>query len=194
MTTKHYLTEVPREELRDMILYPAEVWNELYDIVAQYNDDYAADLAKWILGKTYQDDVKFDSTSYDWWMNIRPGHYAVILDVTDYDYFSDEDAKEFKELQAKVKELSDKVENLEDCDDYYDKIGEWEDEADNLADEALQIVVKIMKQAEEVTDDQVLDEFIDNEMGQYYYYIDDDKSVIFRDYTKSYKTDVKKGQ
>ena len=193
MTTKHYLTEVPREELKDMILYPAEVWNDLYTINAEWNNDYACDLAKWILGKTYTDDVKIDSTSYDWWMNIKPGHYALILGVTDYDYFGDEDAKEFKELQAKVKKISDKIGDLGDCDDYYDKINEWEDKADELADEALQIVVKIMKEAEEVTDEQVLETFEANEMGRDYYYIDDDKTKIYRDYTKSYKTNVKKG-
>lgn len=191
---KHYLTEVPREELKDMILYPAEVWNELYEIIAEQNGDYAADLAKWILGEKYQDDVRFDNTSYDWWMNIKPGHYELILGVTDYDYFSEDDAKKFKELQAKVKKLSDEVQNLEDTVNYYDKMGELEDEADKLADEALQIVVKIMKQAEEVSDDQILDEFIDIDMGEDYYYLGDDKTKIYRDYTKAYKTNVKKGQ
>ena len=194
MTTKHYLTEVPREELKDMILYPAEVWNELYEIVAEHNGDYACDLMEWILGKGYRRWTKFDSCSYDWWMHIMPGHYVRVLDIKDYDYFSEDDAKEVKRLQAKVKKLCDKVENLEDCDDYYDKIDAWEDEADELADKVLQIVVKIIKQAEEVTDDQILEEFIDIDMGEDYYYLGDDKSVIFRDYTKSYKTNVKKGQ
>lgn len=191
---KHYLTEVPREELKDMILYPAEVWNELYEMVAQHNGDYACDLANWILGKDYQKWTKFDQCSYDWWMHIGEGQGVRVLDIDDYDYFSDDDAKEIKELQAKVKKLCDKVRNLEDCDDYYEKLGEWEDEIDEHADKIIQIVVKVLKQAEEVTDDQVLDEFIDIDMGEDYYYLGDDKTKIYRDYTKAYKTNVKKGQ
>lgn len=194
MTSKHYLTEVPREELKDMILYPAEVWNELYNIVAEQNGDYACDLANWILGKDYKEWTKFDSCSYDWWMHIGEGQYKHVLDITDYDYFSEDDKREIIRLQAKVKELVDKIGDLEDSDDYYDKLYAMEDEADELADKIIQIVVKVLKQAEEVTDDQVLDEFIDIDMGEDYYYIDDDKSKIYRDYVKSYKTNVKKGQ
>lgn len=192
MKEKHYLSELSREELKPMILYPAELWQKVWNCVEELNGDYAQDLAQWILGKDYTKWTKVDSCSYDWWMNIKSGQYANILDVTEYDYFSNDDAKEFKELQAKVKILKDKVDNLEDCDDYYDKIGEWEDEADELADQALQIVVKVLKQAEEVTDDQVLDEFCDNDFwGNEYYYLGDDKTKIYRDVTEVYKTNYK---
>lgn len=194
MNDKHYLSELPREELKDFILYPSELWSDIYNAVAEDNSEYASDLLKEILGKGYQEWTKFDSTSYDWFMNIKPGHYKDTLDIDQYDYFSDDDAKKVKELQAKVKELSDKVENLEDCDDYYDKMGAWEDEADELADEILQIVRDVVKQAEEVTDEQCLDFFIDNEMGDNYYWLGDDKTKVYRDYTKSYKTNYKEGQ
>lgn len=194
MNDKHYLSELPREELKDFILYPSELWSDVYNAVAEDNSEYANDLLREILGKGYQEWTKFDSTSYDWFMNIKPGHYKDTLDIDQYDYFSDDDAKKVKELQAKVKELSDRVENLEDCDDYYDKIGAWEDEADELADEILQIVRDVVKQAEEVTDEQCLDFFIDNEMGDNYYWLGDDKTKVYRDYTKSYKTNYKEGQ
>lgn len=191
MNEKHYLSELPREELKDFILYPSELWNDIYNAAAEDNGDYAADLLKEILGRMYQEWTRYDSCSYTWWMNIRPGHYKEVLDIDGYDYFSDDDAKKIKELQAKVKELSDKVENLEDCDNYYDKIDAWEDEADKLADEIIQIVVKVIKQAEEVTDEQCLDIFEMNEMGDDYYWLGDDKTTVYRDYTKSYKTNYK---
>lgn len=188
---KHYLSELSKDELKDMILYPSELWSDIYNAVAEDNGEYANDLLKEILGNGYRRWTRFDSTSYDWFMSINPGHYVRVLDIDQYDYFSDDDAKKVKELQAKVKELCDKVENLEDCDGYYDKIDAWEDEADKLADKILQIVVKIVKQAEEVTDDQCLDFFIDNEMGDNYYWLGDDKTTVYRDYTKSYKTNYK---
>ena len=124
-------------------------------------------------------------------MNIKPGYYRDTLDIAQYDYFSDDDAKKVKELQTKVKKLCDKVENLEDCDDYYDKIDEWEDEADELADEIIQIVRDVVKRAEEVTDEQCVETFIENDMGDNYYYLGDDKGTVYRDYTKSYKTNYK---
>lgn len=191
---KHYLSELPKEELKDFILYPSDLWNDIYGIVAEDNGEYANDLLREILGRGYREWTRFDSCSYDWWMHINPGHYVRVLDIDDYDYFSDDDAKKIKELQAKVKELSDRVENLEDCDDYYDKMDAWEDEADKLADEILQIVVKEIKLAEEVTDEQCLETFVSNYMGDYYYWLGDDKTKVYRDYTKSYKTNYKKGQ
>lgn len=194
MNDKHYLSELPREELKDFIFYPSELWSDIYEIVAEDNGEYACELMQEILGKGYRQWTRYDDCSYTWWMNINPGHYVRVLDIDQYDYFSDDDAKKVKELQAKVKELCDKVENLEDCDNYYDKINAWEDEADELADEIIQIVVKIVKQAEEVTDEQCLEFFEMNEMGDSYYWLGDDKTKVYRDYTKSYKTNYKEGQ
>lgn len=191
---KHYLSELSKEELKDFILYPSELWSDIYEIVAEDNGEYANDLLREILGKGYSEWTRFDSTSYDWFMNIKPGHYKETLDIDEYDYFSDDDAKKVKELQAKVKKLSDKVENLEDCDDYYVKINAWEDEADELADEIIQIVRDVVKRAEEVTDEQCLEFFEMNEMGDNYYWLGDDKTKVYCDYTKSYKTNYKKGQ
>lgn len=191
---RHYLSEMSKEEVKKMILYPSALWSDLYDMVAQDNKDCAIDLLNGTLGRGYSQWTDFDNTSYSWWLDIKPGQYAHILDVDDYDYFPEDDVKEFKELQKKVAALKDKVDNLEDCDDYYDKIGKWEDEADELADKALQIVVKLAKQEEEVTDDQIVDMFINNEMGDIYYYLGDDKSVIYQNVTKSYKTGYKEEQ
>ena len=188
---KHYLSELSKDELKDMILYPSELWSDVYEIVAEDNGEYASDLLKEILGKGYQEWTRFDSTSYDWFMNINPGHYVRVLDIDQYDYFSEDDAKKVKELQVKVKELCDKVENLEDCDGYYDKIDAWEDEADGLADEIIQIVRGVVKQAEKVTDEQCLEFFEMDEMGDNYYWLGDDKTKVYRDYTKSYKTNYK---
>lgn len=185
---RHYLSELPHEEVKKLILYPSEISNDLYEAVAEDNGEYANDLIKEILGKDYQRWTKYDSCSYTWWLNIAPGQYACTLDITTFDYFSEEDASRIKELQRKVKELKDKVDSLEDCDDYYDKIGKWEDTADEYADEIIQIVVKLIKQAEEVTDEQIVDFFELNELGDDYYYINDDKSRVYKDYTKSYKT------
>lgn len=195
MTTKksqrHYLSELPKEEIEKLILYPSGLWNDIYEIVAEDNGNYASELIQEILGRGYREWTRFDSCSYDWWMHINPGHYVRVLDIDEYDYFSKDDAKKVKDLQAKVKKLSDKVENLEDCDNYYDKLGAWEDEADKLADEIIQIVVKVVKQAEEVTDEQCVETFIENDMGDDYYYLGDDKGTVYRDYTKSYKTNYK---
>ena len=191
---KHYLSELPRDELKDFILYPSELWSDIYNAVAEDNGEYANDLLREILGKGYSEWTRFDSTSYDWFMNIKPGHYKDTLDIDQYYYFSEDETKKVKELQAKVKKLSDKVENLEDCDDYYDKIDAWEDEADELADEIIQIVRDVVKRAEEVTDEQCLEMFEINEMGDNYYWLGDDKTKVYRDYTKSYKTNYKKGQ
>ena len=47
------------------------------------------------------------------------------------------------------------------------------------------------KQAEEVTDEQCVEMFIGNDMGDDYYYLGDDKGTVYRDYTKHYKTNYK---
>ena len=127
-------------------------------------------------------------------MNIKSGEYKHVLDIDEYDYFSDEDTAEVKRLQAKVKELAEKVNNLDDCDGYYEKLDEWETEADEEADKIIQLVVKLAKEAEEVTDEQVLDVFEANDMGSLYYYMDDDKTRVYRDYTKAYITAEKEAK
>lgn len=189
---RHYLSELPREEIEKLILYPSGLWQDIYNIVAEDNDEYACDLLVEILGKGYSEWTTFDSTSYDWWLNIKAGRYGEVLYIDQYGYFSDDDAKEIKELQAKVKELSDKVDDLDGDDpEYYEKIDKWESEADELADKIIQIVRKVVKQAEEVTDEQCVEMFIGNDMGNNYYYLGDDKGTIYRDYTESYETKYK---
>lgn len=188
---RHYLSELPKEEIEKLILYPSDLWNDIYEIVADTNGRWASDVLQEILGRGYRRWTRFDNSSYDWWMHINPGHYVRVLDIDVYDYFSDDDAKKVKELQAKVKKLCDKVENLEDTVNYYNQMNAWEDEADELADEILQIVRNVVKQAEEVTDEQCVDMFIENDMGDDYYYLGDDKGTVYRDYTKSYKTNYK---
>lgn len=192
---KIFLNELPKEEIKKMILYPSAIWNDIYEIVAEDNDWYARDLSNEILGKGYQQWTKFDSTSYDWYMNIKPGHYAKTLDIKAYDYFSEEDAEKIKELQKQILKLKNELEDLSGDDpDYYDKMDELEDKADELADEIIQIVVRELKLAEEVTDEQCVETFIDNDYGDLYYFYEGDKGTVYRNYTKSYKTNYKEGQ
>lgn len=192
MNNKHYLTECSEEELKKMILYPSELWGEIYEIVAEDNGYYATEVINQVLGKDYHEWTKYNGCSYDWWLTLKPGCYAETLEITDLDYFSEADQKTIKELQTKVRILKNKVENLDgDAEDYYDKIAEWEDEADELANKILQIVVKEVKGLEEVTDEQCLEIFLVNDMGGNYYYLGDDKETIYKDITKSYKV---KGQ
>lgn len=185
---KHYLSELPEEEIKKLILYPSEIWQTLYEDCSYDNGEYVSDLADEILGKDYHTWTKYDDCSYTWWLNIKPGYYEHILDITQFDYFSDDDAKRIKELQKKIKAIKDKIGNLDDTIESYDEMTQWEEEADEYADQALQIVVDMLKQAEEVTDEQMVDMFMCNELGDNYYYYDDDKSVVFQDFTKSYKT------
>lgn len=185
---RHYLSELPHEEVKKLILYPSDISDDLYEAVAEDNGEYASDLIKEILGKDYQSWTKYDDCSYTWWLNIKPGHYEHILDIDQFDYFSDDDAKSIKELQEKIKVIKDTIDNLDDTVESYDTMTELEDRADEYADQALQIVVDRLKKAEEVTDEQIVDLFMCNELGDDYYYINDDKSKVYRDYTKSYKT------
>lgn len=192
--TRHYLSECSKEELKEMILYPSDLWNILYDIQADDNNDYACDVLKWVLkDKDYGKWVKIDNTSYDWFINIKEGHYREMLDL-DLDYMSDEDAKEIKEKQQELQKLVDKIDNLENDDYYYDNLYPLENDADEVANEILQIVRQEIKRIEEVTDEQILETFELNNIGDKYYYLDNDKSVIYEDITKSYKTNIKKGQ
>ena len=192
--TRHYLSECSKEELKEMILYPADLWNTLYNVQADLNNKYACDVIKWVLkDKDYGEWVKIDRTSYDWFINIKEGHYRKMLDL-DLDYMSDEDAKEIKEKQQELQKLVDKIDNLENDDYYYDNLYSLENDADEVANEILQIVRQEIKRIEEVTDEQLLETFELNNMGDNYYYLDNDKSVIYEDITKSYKTNIKKGQ
>lgn len=184
---KHYLSELPEKEIRELILYPSELYGRLYEYAAEDNSEWCWEMSKEILGRDFEKWVEIDSTSYDWWMSIMPGRYKEVLNIK-YDYFSENTAERVKELQDKVRELAEKVENLEDCYDYYDKIGEWEDEADEIAGEILKIVEERIKEDEKVNDDQIVDMFIGNDMGAQYYYIGDNKNVIYEDLVRSWKT------
>ena len=185
---KHYLSELPEEEIKKLILYPSEIWQTLYEDCSYDNGEYVRDLADEILGKDYQSWTKYDDCSYTWWLNIKPGHYKHILDIDQFDYFSDDDKERIKKLQEEVKAIVNIIDNLDDTVESYDIMTELEDKADGYADQALQIVVDMLKQAEEVTDEQIVDMFMCNELGDNYYYYDDDKSVVFQDFTKSFKT------
>lgn len=193
MNDKHYLNEMPFEKALALIKSSDSLMGEYWEHQSVINSEQASDTWKWILKGDGWEDIKVDSCSYTWWANIRPGHYGVILNIDDYDYFSEEDAKELKRLQAKVKKIKDKVENLEDCDGYYDKINEWEDEADELADKALQIVVNMVKEMEDVTMEQVEDfirqEYDDGWLKQYI--VNNDTNQVYEDYTKTYRTNYK---
>ena len=185
---KHYLSELPEEEIKKLILYPSEIWQTLYEDCSYDNGEYVSDLANEILGKDYHTWTKYDDCSYTWWLNIKPGYYKHILDIDQFDYFSDDDKERIKKLQKEVKAIVNIIGNLDDTVDSYDTMTELEDRADEYADQALQIVVDMLKQAEEVTDEQIVDMFMCNELGDNYYYYDDDKSKVYQDFTKSYKT------
>lgn len=192
---KVFLSELPKEEIKKMILYPSDIWNDMYNIVAEDNSEYANDLMGEILGKDWHEWVKVDTCSYTWWMNIKPGRYGEVLYITQYDYFSEDNANTVKRLQKEVKKLSDKVGNLDGDDPkYYDKLTEWEDKADELANDILKIVESLAKDAEEVTDDQIVDTFIDNDYGDLYWFYEGDKGTVYRNYTKSYNTNYKEGE
>lgn len=189
---KVFLSELPKEEIKKMILYPSDIWNDMYEIVAEDNSEYASDLMKEILGKEWHEWVKVDTCSYTWWINIKPGRYGEVLYIDQYDYFSEDDANTIKKLQKEVKKLSDKVGNLNGDDpEYYDKLNEWEDKADELANDILKIVENLAKGTEEVTDDQVVETFIDNDYGELYWFYEGNKGTVYRNYTKTYKTNYK---
>lgn len=189
---KVFLSELPKEEIKKMILYPSDIWNDMCEIVADGNSQYASDLMREILGKDYSEWVKIDTCSYTWYMDIKPGRYGEVLYIDQYDYFNEEDAKEIKELQSKVKELSDKVGELSGDDpEYYDKLNEWEDKADDLANDILKIVENLVKEAEKVTDEQIVDTFIENDYGDLYWFYEGNKGTVYRNYTKTYKTNYK---
>lgn len=192
---KVFLSELPKEEIKKMILYPSDIWNDMYNIVAEDNSEYANDLMGEILGKDWHEWVKVYTCSYTWWMDIKPGRYGEVLYITQYDYFSEDDANTIKRLQKEVKKLSDKVGNLDGDDpEYYDKLNEWEDKADELANDILKIVENLAKDAEEVTDDQVVETFIDNDYGDLYWFYEGDKGTVYRNYTKTYNTNYKEGK
>lgn len=194
MNNKTYLGELPSEDIKKML--NGDLYSYMYDIVANDNSEYAAYLIEEILGKDFDRWIKTDTTYHDWYINIKPGHYADTLDITEYDYFAIDDAERIKKLQKEIAKLKDKIENL-DGDDmrYYDKINEWEDKADKLADEILQIVREEVKRAEEVTDDQIEEAFMnDFDIGQEFYIINNDKTRVYRDYTKSFRTCYKEGE
>lgn len=189
--TQHYLSELTKDELKEFLTYPSELYTQLYETVQQINGEYASDLMKELLGKEYHTYTKYDSTSYTWYLNIRPGCYAHALDITVLDYFSNDDADDIRRKQLQIQTLMDKMDTLDvDADTYYDELDELGDKADEIADEIIQIVVRTVKQAEEVTDEQVIDTFNINEMGDYYYYEDDDRTRVYEDTRKMYRTHI----
>lgn len=192
---KVFLSELPKGEIEKMILYPSDIWNDMYNIVAEDNSEYANDLMGEILGKDWHEWVKVDTCSYTWWINIKPGRYCEVLYINQYDYFSEDDANAVKRLQKEVKKLSDKVGNLDGDDpEYYDKLNEWEDKADELANDILKIVENLAKDAEEVTDDQIVEMFTGNDYGDLYWFYEGDKGTVYRNYTKTYNTNYKEGE
>lgn len=191
MTDKKYMTELPREEVTKMLQYPSELWNYMYGIVAEHNGMWAGDVYNEILGNDANRWVEFDQCSYDWWINVRSGHYKEALDIDAENYFSDDDRKELEKLRAALKQKCDAIDDLgedeyED-DTYYEKLDAYEEQAEELANKMLKIVEREIKSIEEVTDDQIVDEFIDCEYGDDFYILNGDHTKVYRDYTKCYK-------
>lgn len=190
--TRHYLSKLTEDELRKFLEYPSELHNELYDMVAENNGYYSQELAIEILGKDYGKFTKYDSTLYDWWLHIQAGCYAHTLDIEEFDYFSEDDATAVKQKQKDIRALMQLMDELDtDSDDYWDTLGVLADKADEIADEIIQIVVHMLKETEEVTDRQILDTFLINEMGDDYYYEDDDRTYVYMDTRKAYNTHIK---
>lgn len=188
---RHYLSELTKDELKEFLAYPSELYTQLYETVQQINGEYASDLLNEILEKDYDKYTKWYDASYTWYLNIRPGCYKHALDITVYDYFSQEDADEVRRKQSQIQTLIDKMDALDvDADTYYDELGELEDKADEIADEIIQAVVRVAKRAEEVDDEQILDLFLCNEWDADYYYEDDDRSLVYRDTRVAYKTHI----
>ena len=187
MDNKTYLKDLPKEDVVKMLSYPSALYNYMYDIVAERNGMWAGDAYSEILGKDDNRWVKYDSCSYDWWICVRPGHYANALDIDTENYFNEEDAKELKELKEELKKKCGEIDNLGDDDNYYDKLGELEDEADEIANKMLKIVEAEVKNMEKVDDDQIVEEFYECEYGDTFYILGDDKTKVYRDYTQTYK-------
>lgn len=187
MGTKKYLSELPREEVVEMLKYPSELHSEMYEMLAEVNGMWASSVYDEVLGKDNHKWIKFDQCSYDWWIAVKPGYYRDALDIDTENYFSDEDAKELKELKEELKKKCGEIDDLGDDDDYYDKLGELEDEADEIANKMLKIVEKMVKQMEEVPDDQIVGDFFDMDYGDRYYVLGDDHTKVYQDVVKSYK-------
>ena len=89
-------------------------------------------------------------------------------------------------MKEKLKKKCGEIDDLGDDDNYYDKLGELEDEADEIADKMLKIVEKEVKLYEEVTDDQIVDEFFEGEYGDNFYVLGDDHTKVYQDIVKRY--------
>ena len=180
---KKYFNEMKREELREIITHNNRLWSELAEVASEDNSIYQQEIAEEMLGKNYGNWTKADITSYDWWLHPKSGEYRHILDIASIDYLSDEDRQAFKRLQKKLQAVVEKINDLEDCEDYYYKLDEYEEDADELADKALQIVVNMLKQLEEITDEQILDIAEEGD----YYINNNDYKIVYKDITKVYQ-------
>ena len=190
---RHYLSEIKdKEELSKFILYPSELWIDLHEQIAEDNANYSEDVAAEILQPDWRDWVDVRPHYDSWYWRIKGGHYLDALQVCTDAFFSSEDEGRIQALKKQIEDVCAKIDKLDEDDLlYYDKLGELEDKADEYAQQILDVVEPIIKETEEVRDEQIMDMFEICELGDSYYYLNDDKTTLYRDTVESYKTAYK---
>lgn len=123
---RHYLSELPHEEVKKLILYPSEVWNDLYEVVAEDNGEYASDLIKEILGNDYDEDevekyVKDTKEKYDEWYRDS-GWYSST------EWRDDNDPRRAENIRIAKLDYYLNTKALPEFDDWYYPLAEYESE------------------------------------------------------------------
>lgn len=153
---------------------------------------------------TYEDNMFWQGEDIKQWnlqgVDIRNNYNSFYLIIRDYNEFIEE-FDEFtgnatlQELYKKSMDLYNQKNNvdftLDGCDELYDSI---EEQFEKSCNELIKVVEDMLHEYENVSDEQVLETFINNVRDNYcyedlYYYADDDKYILYEDisYTKSYE-------
>lgn len=172
---KTYLKDMQEAEAWELAFNNREYMAELYEELAQVRGDQQSDEAGLILGSDWPRYIDYHDHYNSFYLRVKDP--AEMIRNINKEYLTEAQAERFE----KAKSLLDKYENEEDPE----KLNSWYDQLEIQAKGLLADIEESLHEYENITDDDIKEEFIINLEDNEDYTIGDKN--IYRDYTKCFK-------
>lgn len=172
---KTYLKDMKEAEAWELVHNNSDYMAELYEEMAQDRGEQQSEEAGLILGSDWHKYIDYHDHYNSFYLRVKDP--AEMIRNIDKDYLTEAQAERFE----KAKSLLDKYENEEDPD----KIDSWYYQLETQAKGLLADIEESLHEYENITDDDIKEEFIINLEDNEDYTIGDKN--IYRDYVKVFK-------
>ena len=172
---KTYLKDMKAGEAWELVHNNSDYMAELYEDMAQDRGEQQSEEAGLILGSDWHKYIDYHDNYNSFYLRVKDP--AEMIRNIDKDYLTEAQAERYE----KAKSLLDKYENEEDPE----KLDSWYDQLEIQAKGLLADIEESLHEYENITDDDIKEEFIINLEDNEDYTIGDKN--IYRDYVKVFK-------